>query len=69
VGGEVEAAEKLGVSRTAIRHWVKTGEVPAKRLKSFLALLREVAPDIHPASLNSYVVFVSKEYEPAEARD
>ena len=59
LGGFAAVGRALEVTPQAVEYWCRTGQVPARRLKPFMALLDDAGGTvIPPEQLNPHVVIV-----------
>ena len=58
LGGFAAVGRALEVTPQAVEYWCRTGQVPARRLKPFIALLDAAGAVVAPEQLNPHVVIV-----------
>lgn len=58
IGGLAATGRACDVTPQAVEYWIRTGRVPAKRLKDFIYALEKEGGEADPEQLNPYVVFM-----------
>ena len=58
LGGLTETGRLMEVTPQAVEYWIRTGEIPARRLKRFLEVLRSLGHHVSPETLNSHVIIM-----------